>query len=100
MDETNELQNSLEDWIAIKANLFGDQSTEKFHFLVAFNDVDNIVAITGIEQTRKAKDRHNKSMATSLRYRLIPYLKLFQLIGVNQSTEFSEFEPTVVFSQT
>jgi len=66
MDET---PHSLEDWIAVKTDIFNDVSNkcDKLSFLVAFNEIEKTIAITCTEGTRRASDRRPKSMACSLR---------------------------------
>jgi hypothetical protein len=67
MEETH---HSLEDWIAFKADVFNDVNNkcDKLYFLVAFNEIDKTFAITCIEGTRRASDKRQKSMASSLRF--------------------------------
>ncbi|CAG2181763.1 unnamed protein product, partial [Oppiella nova] len=66
MDEMNESHNSLEDWIAFKKDIFViNDKTRKHRFLVAYNHIENSIAITCCEGTRRAADKRNKSMASS-----------------------------------
>ena len=61
--------NSLDDWVAVKRDIFlnegdftfGDSS--KIKFLVAYNSIEQKLAITCIQGSRKASDIKPKSMA-------------------------------------
>lgn len=70
---------SLEDWIAVKANLFHDSelTTKRLHFIVGWNHIEQKVCITCSEGSRKASDKRPNSLAGSLRYANVSFDFLF-----------------------
>ena len=78
--------NSLDDWVAVKDDLFKSSSqlldASKVKFLIAYNEVEKKFAITLHHGQRKASDAFTKSMAKSLRYYHSPsyfnYVPIYQ----------------------
>ena len=63
--------NSLNDWVAVKDDLFKSSpqmiDASKVKFLIAYNEIEKKFAITLHHGQRKASDIQSKSMAKSLR---------------------------------
>ncbi|RWS16737.1 junction-mediating and -regulatory protein-like protein, partial [Dinothrombium tinctorium] len=71
MDEA--MENSLEDWVAVKPNLFAsDGHNPNYRFFVAWNDAEQKLAITCSQGSRKVSDKSTTSLATSLRQKQTP----------------------------
>lgn len=80
----------LFEWVAFKENLFPTASNilskkennnnliqftnsvksnaNRSHFLIGYNSVDNLVAITFVEESRRVSHDRSNSLATSIRY--------------------------------
>ena len=66
--QMEEEKHSLEDWIAVKRDLFSrDEFKDKINFLLAWNQFEQKLAITCIEGTRRASDRKSKAFARLVR---------------------------------
>ncbi|XP_054159264.1 WASP homolog-associated protein with actin, membranes and microtubules-like isoform X2 [Oppia nitens] len=69
IDGQQQQYHSLDGWVAFKADLFANdptQRTQRLRFLVAVNHLEDTIGITCLEDTRRATDKRNKSMAVSL----------------------------------
>lgn len=74
----DEPMNSLDGWVAFKPTIFGDkqdaksklthQGKARYTFLVAWNNQEQLLAVTFSEGHRKFSDDKSKSQARTMRY--------------------------------